>query len=151
MKISNPLVRGFYAGLIGGCIGGFIYILFTIPETILELPGFIVETLDISEFSNLIALLGYSIPANGIWGSIYGIVYSRFYDGVPGKGIKKGFVWGCIIAFISNILIAFWDFLLLLLTGREFFFIATYTWIETGLVMWVPYGIFLGILYERWK
>jgi len=151
MKISNPLTRGFYAGLLAGMVGGLIYILCTIPESILGLPGQLAENLEIFEFNVFMSMLGYSLPANGMWGSIYGIVYSRFYNGVPGKGIKKGFVWGCIIAFISNILIAFGNFLLFLFTGTELHFRLTYSWFETGLVMWVPYGIFLGIFYERWK
>jgi len=151
MKISNPIIRGFYSGLIAGCIGGLFYILFTIPETILGLPGNLARTLDIFELYIFVTILGYSVPANGIWGSIYGIVYSRFYDGVPGKGIKKGFVWGCIIAFISNVMLAFYTFLALLFTSTEFYFILTYSWIESGFMIWVSYGIFFGILYERWK
>jgi hypothetical protein len=117
----------------------------------LGLPGVLVETLDIFEFDVFVGLLAYSIPANAMWGSIYGIVYSKFYDRVPSKGIKKGFVWGCIIAFISNIMIALSPFLLFLFTGMEPYFVSFYSWAETGLVIWVTYGIFLGIIYERWK
>ena len=151
MKIENSKIRGFYAGIIAGCIGGLVYILCTIPEAMLGLPGALVEVYDIFEFNTFVGLLGYSIPAQAIWGSIYGIVYSRFYDGVPGKGIKKGFVWGCIIALISNILIAFGHFLALQLTGMEFHFMQMYSWTESALVIWVTYGIFLGIIYERLK
>jgi hypothetical protein len=151
MKIENYLTRGFFSGLIAGMIGGLFYILWMVPGAMLGLPTVAIEALDIFKIDVFLILLGYSIPAQGICGSIYGIVYSRFYDRVPGKGIKKSFVWGCIIAFISDILISFNHLLALQFTGLDLHFINTYSWIEAGIVIWLPYGIFLGIIYERLK
>ncbi|WP_455277430.1 hypothetical protein [[Eubacterium] cellulosolvens] len=147
MKISNPIVRGFYSGLIAGCIGGLILTIQRILDAILGTP---VVPVDLLDFDILMFHLGYSIPSNGMWGSIYGIVYSRFYDRVPGKAVKKGFVWGCIIFFISNIWITSYFFTIWSFTGFEQNLSWAYGWVMSFSI-WIPYGIVLGVLYERWS
>lgn len=148
MKISYPLMRGFYAGLIAGCIGGLVYTVSELLETILGLPAGVPDLLT---FNILMIHLGYAIPANGVYGGTFGIIYSKFYDGVPSKGVKKGFVFGLIIFFISNIFIASGNLLSWLLTGVEQYFLWSYSWAMGGFTIWLPYGVVLGLLYERWK
>ncbi|WP_455278409.1 hypothetical protein [[Eubacterium] cellulosolvens] len=150
MKIENAKMRGFYAGLIAGCIGFIVFYLALIPQTIIGLPTGVLDVLDLFKFDHLIAILGFGIPSNGIWGGIYGIIFSIFYNRVPGSGVKKGFFWGCIIGFISDLWIAFGNFLLFLMTGTAQFFIWGYGWCE-AFIIWASYGVVLGMLYERWK
>jgi hypothetical protein len=147
MKFDNPLVRGLYSGLMGGAVGGLIFTSQKIIEYLFGLPT---EFPDILTLNILMIFLGYAVPSNAIWGGIFGTVYSRFYHRVPSKGVKKGFVWGCIIFLISNLWIASRHFVTWFFAGFEPNLMWSYQW-ATSFSIWLPYGIILGILYERWK
>jgi hypothetical protein len=140
-------MRGFYSGLVAGCIGGLVFTVVRVLETISGLYALF----PVLTFDALMIHLGYAMPANGIYGGIFAIIYSMFYDRVPGKGVKKSFVFGLMMFFISNIWIASDSFLLWLFTRIETLFEWSYSWSIEGSTIWIPYGIVLGLLYERWK
>ena len=147
------MMRGFYAGLIAGIVGGFI---FTIGRTLATISGFyfispLARELDLLTFDMLMGHLGYAIGANGIFGGILGIIYSKFYDAIPGRGVKKGFVFGLIKFFIFNIFVSSSLILVGLLTGVEQYFVNAHGWFTGGIQIWLTYGIVLGLLYERLK
>jgi len=148
MKISNPLVRGFYTGLLAGIIGGVPLPIFRIIEAMIELYGAVPHLVT---YDFLIFHLGYAVGLHGLLGAIWGVIYSILYDGIPGKGIKKGFVYGCIVFFISDIYIASTNLSLGLLTWIEEYFIWTSQWAVGGAQLWIIYGIVLGALYKRWS
>ena len=82
------------------------------------------------------------ITINLIWGIIFGIIYSRTYNMIPGKGIVKGIFYGLLVFFFT----AF----------REAIWMVAYLWFYEAIsVMFVyffgsiAYGLVLGILYEE--
>ena len=148
MKIENAKMRGFYAGLIAGALGGFI---FTIGRIIADIFRFYTGTPTLLEFDMMMIHFGYAMGANGIFGAIFGIIYPLFYDRVPSKGIKKSLIFGLMMFFFSNVFISSIYLLNWYLTGFEQFFLDSFAWVFYGIQIWFPYGIFLGLLYERWK
>jgi len=87
----------------------------------------------------------------GIFGAIFGIFYSRFYPGLPSKGVKKGFIFSLIIGFFSNIWWTSSNFLKWLLTGKVQFLWWSFEFAYTYIVIFPLYGVILGVVYERWK
>jgi len=149
MKISNPLMRGFYAGLIAGCVGGMGVTIIRILEVALSFP--IIVYPYFLEFDMIINHLGYSISAHGIFGGIFGIIYLKFYNRIPSKGVKKGLIFGSIIFLIANLTWASSNFISWLFIGIEQSFIWAYEFLTAGFFIWIPYGILLGVIYEKWK
>jgi hypothetical protein len=94
--------------------------------------------------------LSYEMGQMGIFGAVFGIFYSMFYATIPGKGVKKSFIFGSIMFLFANLFEASATFLLGLLTGIEQYFWFSFTW-ALAISNWAVYGIFLGIFYERWK
>ena len=91
----------------------------------------------------------YQIGYVAIFGGISGIFYSTFYNKIPGKGVKKGLIFGCIIGLFSNIWYAFGDILTWSFTGIEYYFTLSYAWTWGFVFIWLPYGLVLGPVYER--
>ena len=148
MKFSNPLMRGLYAGLIAGAFGGFI---FTIGEIIATQVGFYTAVPGLLEFDMIMIHFGYAMGANGMFGAIFGVIYPLLYDRIPSKGVKKSLIFGLMMFFFSNVFISSLHLLAGLLTGLEYHFEQSFAWTFYGIQIWFPYGIILGILYERWK
>ena len=91
MKIENVLMRGFYAGLMAGIVGGIALTSSHAMMTILGFGTFFTGAGVSISFDLLINHLGYAVGSTGIFGGIFGIIYSKIYNIVPGKNICKGF------------------------------------------------------------
>jgi hypothetical protein len=146
MKKSNSLMRGFYAGLLAGIFGGTTFIITSIVGEIIR-TGYI--TTVVQDFMKPDVLRDYSIYMVGylaIFGSISGIYYTIFYNRIPGKGVKKGIVFGCMIGLLSNIWMAFRYYLIGLFTGIEAFSSIA---LLGGFQMWFVYGLVLEPIYKR--
>jgi len=136
---------GFHAGLIAGMVGGLSVNIARIVESILGLP-----TAQIGlTFDFIIFHLLTEISITGIFGAIFGIIYSKFHDRIPGKRIKKGLVFGLLIYLLSNIFIASHFVLYGIFTSDESYFLWAGQWAYPGFVTLVPYGIVLGALYKK--
>ena len=139
-------MRGFRAGLIAGMVAGVVLSLGRVVETSFGLPS--AEVILTWDFMS--AHIGYSVGVIGIFGGFFGIVYSKFYDGIPAKGVKKSLVYGLIVLLFTSLWAVSYNIILAFLTGMEIFLVWALAW---GLVLhvWITYGLVLGVLYERWK
>lgn len=82
-----------------------------------------------------------NIPVFGFWGIILGIIYSKAHYVVPKKGILKAVIYGLFIWFIVKIRVETFE----LAWGRNLQVAGA---IFYGFLMWLSYGIVLGLLYE---
>ena len=78
-----------------------------------------------------------------IFGPVVALVYSRFYDLIPGKSLKKGLNFGLMVWFIKDIM-----------AGAYIAFgmmqpIIGVSLIVVGLYLWIIYGLVLGYLYKK--
>jgi hypothetical protein len=85
---------------------------------------------------------------NVIWGIIFGFLYERFYDLIPGKGVMKGFVYGLLIWLVSNIRSVSIMGLALAYPFTVAPWGITYLWGGFWAVV-VAYGPVLGVLYKK--
>jgi len=144
MEKSNSLMRGFYSGLIAGCIGGMGFSLYVIFFSLTAaIP-------DITSFDFWLNYFIYQVGVQGIFGGIFGIIYMKFYNGIPGKGAWKGLVFGLIIFLLGNFAHGTWNVLVGSLAGNEIHIAWGINYFEAFLI-WFIYGLVLGPLYERWE
>ena len=142
------MMRGFYSGLIGGFLGGTVVVVTIVIGAIAGLKiWYFPEFLD---FDFVINYLIYQVGYEGIFGGIFGIFYSIFYNRIPGKGVKKGLIFGCMVAFLSNIWMSSNFYLSWLFTSVDSHYATAFAFVW-GCIIWVVYGLMLGPLYERLK
>lgn len=95
--MSNSWKIGAISGLIAGIVGNILSFFSAINIINIGEYYWFFETLS-PTLINKIIITETSI--NIIWGIVLGIVYSKAYDLVPGKGISKSFMFGLIYALI---------------------------------------------------
>jgi hypothetical protein len=97
---------GILPGAIAGIFGGLAASVFAVIGTVTGywgiplLSGQIISTIDYWQ-----SQAGTHVFINMFWGTIYGIIFPKVYDLVPGKGIKKGFLYGMILYLVTSFLI----------------------------------------------
>ena len=129
---------GHAAGLVAGFIAGIADIIF----------GGILAQLYVWEFpmSVVLELLPFTATVhtgvNVVYGVIFGILFAKLYDVIPGKsGFRKGVFWGLIYAIVPT----WWITSYYLAYGA---IPMTLVWLICGLVVIIFYGPPLGYLYE---
>jgi len=120
-------MKGIYAGAIAGVVGGIVgvilgYIasimrLFPIPDYVTATVGMIVLTV--------------------IFGAIFGRLYSKFRDPIPGSGPMKGINFGLMIWLIKDIAAGAYLAVTMLRVAEAI------ALIFTGFFMWIAYGYVL--------
>jgi len=132
------LKSGYAAGLVAGFIAGMADMIFggILGQT--YVLGFPLSTV----LGWLPLTITTHIGFNVIYGAIFGILFAKFYDVIPGKsGFRKGVFWGLIYAIVSNL----WFTSHHLVHGA---IPSALIWVICGLVMLIFYGPSLGYLYE---
>ena len=137
--------RGFYSGVIAGLFAGlYLFVNVVLSFVILaELP-------EVTSLDFWLDYLVFQLGIHSIFGGIFGLMYSKFYVGIPGKGVKKGLVFALILGLLSSIFPTTDRFYYYLITGLEIYRIWGLGWLQASL-KWIPYGIVLGFVYERLK
>jgi hypothetical protein len=137
------MVSGFHAGAIAGVAGGLAAVASHVLNIILglswltqyELPGLLV-------FETLINHIVVEIGLTAIYGAIFGLIYSKFYERIPGKGIKKSFIFSMMFYLISNIYLASFA-----AAYGNLPVAGGFAW--AGFWTLAVYGIVLGAIHER--
>ena len=98
--IGSGIFPGAVAGIIGGIAASFFAIIGHITGYwgIPSKKGEIISTIDF-----WLSQAGTHILMHLIWGTIFGILFAKVYNLIPGKGIKKGLYYGLILITITSI------------------------------------------------
>jgi len=139
VKIKEySITRGIYLGAIAGFLGGIVaYIFLVITRAMLDIP----VLLDIGW---ILSQIGTHTLIHMFWGIVFGAIYAKVYDLVPGKGITKGFYYGLIYLLITGLIVSTYS----LAYGHIAWFIG-YAFIDTPAL--IAYGLILGALYKPTK
>ena len=89
----------------------------------------------------LIVLALFSLSV--IWGIFFGVIYGRFFDNIPSKGVMKGLVYGILVWIAKDVAAG---------SYAAMIFMAMYISINliiVGFFMWIVYGLVLGYLYKK--
>ena len=133
-SLKNIIIVGLIAGFILGIVNTIFYVsgifeLFSVFPLLLPAS---IQTIVIT--SMIIGIL---------WGIIYSIFYSFFYDYIPGKGVKKGLIYGLIIWIVAPFHYA----AVVAMYGGHLWAIPYIisAFVSTGII----YGLVLGYLYKK--
>ncbi len=132
--MNNSLKIGIISGLVAGIVGGIIAFFLSVYHLEIGLPYMYLETLSIIPIKEIAIV---EIPFYIITGIVLGIIFSKIYDLIPGKGIVKGFIAGLILYLIFSIRWYTYCIMFSLPTP-----------ILNYIVIYVPMGLVLGISYE---
>ncbi|MCW4033234.1 MAG: hypothetical protein NWF08_07585 [Candidatus Bathyarchaeota archaeon] len=131
---------GFSAGIIAGFGGGVVAFIFII------IGDFIGIWVPFEGALNDVVFLTNQavthIGLNTIWGAFFGLIYSRFYTLIPGKGIWKGVYFGLFLFFLINLIQSSY-----LAAFGSFFWVISNFYI--AFPVRIIYGLVLGALYEK--
>jgi hypothetical protein len=89
----------------------------------------------------LIVLALFSLSV--IWGIFFGVIYGRFFDNIPGKGVMKGLVYGILVWITKDV--AAGSYVALIFMAAQI----SINLIIAGFFMWIVYGLILGYLYKK--
>jgi len=129
--LKNAILAGAIAGLVSGIITAMIVII----GYSLGLWG-MMSIPSIELVTNMLVLTIF-------FGVIFGAIYAKFYDSIPGKSAIKGLIFGLMIWLIKDIAAGAY----VAFTMREF--AVGINLIVGGSYMWIIYGLVLGYLYKK--
>ena len=86
------------------------------------------------------------IGFNLVWGAIFGALYVKFQNQIPGKGISKGLVFGLLLWAIHGIYPAIFH---LTIVSPPWVSWALGWMIGSFVVRVLGYGLVLGVLYKK--
>ena len=128
------------AGAIAGVVGGIVAII----STYVTLPAAVQATVGLNE-----GTMKWFVSQGGlniIWGAVFGWIFSKVYDLIPGSGAMKGLYFSLMV----------WAFFIGLYPVS--FFLLVYSpplttmamgWGIVGLLVRLFYGPVLGTLYKK--
>jgi hypothetical protein len=134
--MNNTLKIGIIAGLIAGFIGSIVAIISILIDFNLGFPFFHLPPPPDTPISTIVL---NEISVDLLWGAVLGIIFLRFYDAIPGKGILKGLVYGIILYLIYGIRTG----TMMAVRGDSILAIVNFTSIHL-----IIYGLMLGILLK---
>lgn len=148
--MKNGYFVGMLAGAIAGIVGGIASQVTHIVGIIIGLwpelvPGYL------KDISFLINQIANQIPINTLWAALFGVVYSKIYDAIPGKRILKGLLFGLTIWLITNLYPQ--SFFVAYESGRVSWSMSMLPlgimWSIVGFFAFLSFGLALGYLYRK--
>lgn len=132
--MRNDIVTGILAGLVAGVVGSMVAIVFGYIGIFIGLLQALPPPMIDVVVSRLVLHTG--------WGVIFGALYPKFHDVVPGKATSKGLCYGLLLYLISSVRAATF------LAAFTFVPLAT-DWLFVGFFQFASYGIILGTVYKK--
>jgi hypothetical protein len=156
--VTGSMGTGAMIGASVGVIAGIVAVIFIMVYEYFVGWSFIPPS--IQDISVIILRFGAHAFPHLIWGAIFGAIFARVYDIIPGKGIMKGLVYSYTILLISTlhqgaiflayaaiqppeILIQPWGEL------KPFLIILGTMWIFVDIFVYAAYGTLIGIFYKK--
>jgi len=142
--VKEGILPAAIAGLVGGMAAAFANPL-SLAIGFYNFPG--APTAPTMDF--LISQAGTHILINLIWGTIFGIVFARVYNVVPGKNVLKGIIFSMTMLLLTTFQAA--AYLLawgLSYSSAEFIFTALW-YIFIAFFNAFFFGLVLGYLYKK--
>ncbi len=136
--MKNVILAGVIAGLVSGIVSSLL--VFVSLSIGLLGANIIVSASQLQKTNSAISMILLTV----IFGTIVALIYSKFYDSIPGKGLKKGLYFGLMIWFIKDIMGAAYIVLPMMQPA-----IIGVNVIVVGFYLWVIYGLVIGYLYKK--
>jgi hypothetical protein len=138
--------NGYQKGLLAGAIAGFVDNTVSILSIVM---AWIIGLWEATswEISYFIDVFLSHLSLNIIWGMFFGVIFVMIYDRIPGRGIKKGLIFGLLFYWVlSNVRIGSF----LQSYGDLWYgFDWAVAFIWGGFFPSIAYGLVLGYLYRK--
>jgi len=134
--MKNPVLAGAIAGLVSAIVGALLLFVGA-PIGLWGFGTLFPATLQTYAATTFIVLAV-------IFGPIVALIYSRFYDLIPGSGLRKGLNFGLIVWVVKDIQAAAYVTISMMqpiMIGVNL--------IVGGFYMWITYGLVIAYLYKR--
>jgi hypothetical protein len=100
-------------------------------------------------FDFLISQGAAHIFLNMVWGIVYGAIFARVYNLIPGKKLLKGICYALMIFLVTNVqYIIYYEFWIAPHNWSIAMDLA-YAWLVVGFAQLIVFGIVLGLLYRK--
>jgi hypothetical protein len=131
---------GIAAGAVAGVVGGIVALI----STYMTLPAAVQATVGLN--AGTMKWFASQGGLNIIWGAVFGWIFSRVYDLIPGKGATKGLYFSMMVwvFFIGLYPVSFY----LLVYDPPLTQMAM-GWGIVGFIVRLFYGPVLGVLYKK--
>jgi len=153
LKIKTyDMKGGIIPGAIAGIADGLASSASIVPGHITGYWGLPIEGQIISTIDFWMSQVGTHIHVNLIWGAVFGAIFAKVYNLVPGKRVLKGLYYGLIMFLITTFLVGSWCILYPIFHND--WAIATIhvgTFWITGFFGFTALGLVLGYLYKPTK
>jgi len=149
--IEYDIKSGFFPGALAGILGGLTASITAVSGPIFgiwRVPYYPKKiTIDL-----ILSQAGTHIFYNMIWGIIFGLLFTKVYMFIPGRGMKKGFYYGLVLYLITTFQQSiFWLGWILNSSDYSLIINGVFPTAVTGFFALIPYGIALGYLYKPSK
>jgi len=137
MKSENNMKNILLAGVIAGAISGIIRIIGDLVGSAIGLwEAFKVP---LANYATIYIIL------SAIWGIIFGLIYSKFYNLIPGSGFLKAFYFGLLLWIVIRV---YGSSFLMAYAGWRTTFQANEI-MFAGFFEMISLGLALGYLYKK--
>jgi len=137
---KGGIFPGVIAGIFGGIGGTLSWIIAYNLRAVINILDLVLEVnLGVPFF---ISHLGYMIGTTALWGVLFGAIYAKVYNLVPGRGMIKGIYYALVLWLISNIHSVSFFMVYGNITQAK-----ALTWV--GFLIFIFFGIVIGALYKK--
>jgi len=143
--MSSGLFPGAIAGFCGGIAAGIVQVFGHVTGYWgITVAGEIISTIDFWW-----SQVGSHILVNMIWGTVFGAIFAKVFNLVPGKKILKGLCYGLIMVFITSIETNTWGTSWFAYHNEWGFALTSFLGNSTSIAQAIVFGLVLGLLYRK--
>jgi len=148
VKIKRySIISGFHPGAIAGLCGGIAASIVAVSGPAMGLWEIAGGPAELS-FDFWLGQAGTHIIINMFWGTIFGLMFTRVYDLVPGKGVTKGLVYGLTVYLITSGQLSIYPILMIVYANAWPAFLYMGNTV-VGIPQAFVFALVLGLLYRK--
>jgi len=147
--VQYDMMSGIFPGAIAGFFGGLAASFFAVLGSLTGSWGYIIECEVISVIDLWISQAGTHIVINMIWGTIFGALFAKVYNLVPGKKVIKGLCYGLIMFLITTLQFTTWAICMWANHNLWDLVLAEILGLSIGGANATIFGLVLGLLYRK--
>ncbi|MCW4032113.1 MAG: hypothetical protein NWF08_01825 [Candidatus Bathyarchaeota archaeon] len=147
--VTYDMSSGILPGAIAGIFGGLAASVFAVIGHATGYWGTITAGEVVSTLDFWISQVGTHVLLNMIWGTIFGALFAKVYNLVPGKRVIKGFYYGLIMFLITTFYNHTYSISWFIYRNFWELALSQFLNLSIGIAQAIAFGIVLGLLYRK--
>ena len=149
--IQFKMEGGLLPGAIAGFCGGLAASIFAVIGHVTGYWGVFIEGEIFSTIDYWMSQAGSHIFINMLWGIVFGALFAKVYNLVPGQNILKGLNYGLIMFLITTFLYTSWAICWEAYHNFWEYALIDFLGLSIGIAQFITFGLVLGLLYKPKK